>query len=79
MTPAAHASIEDIALHSGFGTTASLRVHFSSRLNTSPTQYRREFSDAETQNGPNDRHRIFDYGTNKQTRQTCRYLHNINN
>ena len=29
--------------------------------------------------GPNDRHRIFDYGTNRKTRETCRYLHNINN
>lgn len=29
--------------------------------------------------GPNDRHRIFDYGTNRKTRQTCRYLNNINN
>ena len=29
--------------------------------------------------GPNDRHRIFDYGTNRQTRETCRYLNNINN
>lgn len=29
--------------------------------------------------GPNDRHRIFDYGTNQQTRRTCRYLNNINN
>ncbi len=28
---------------------------------------------------PNDRNRIFDYGTNRQTRQTCRYLNNINN
>ena len=29
--------------------------------------------------GPNDRHRIFDYGTNRKTRETCRYLNNINN
>lgn len=28
---------------------------------------------------PNDRNRIFDYGTNSQTRQTCSYLNNINN
>jgi len=36
-------SIEDIALKSGFGATASLRKHFSVRLQTSPLQYRREF------------------------------------
>jgi len=29
--------------------------------------------------GPNDRNRIFDYGTNRQNRDTCRYLNNINN
>ena len=29
--------------------------------------------------GPNDRNRIFDYGSNRQTAQTCRYLNNINN
>jgi hypothetical protein len=29
--------------------------------------------------GPNDRQRIFDYGTNQQTRETCRYLNSINN
>ena len=34
---------------------------------------------AERIDGPRDRHRIFDYGSNKKTRQTCRYLHNINN
>ena len=45
-------SIEDIALRSGFGTTASLRKHFSARLSTSPMQYRREFSDTETLNEP---------------------------
>lgn len=28
--------------------------------------------------GPNDRRRIFDYGTNQQTRQTCRYLDRLN-
>ena len=28
--------------------------------------------------GPNDRQRIFDYGSNRQTRETCRYLNNIN-
>ena len=35
--------------------------------------------EAERLDGPNDRHRIFDYGTNQQTRETCRYLNNINN
>jgi hypothetical protein len=34
---------------------------------------------AERLDGPNDRNRIFDYGTNKQTRQTCQYLNGINN
>ena len=34
---------------------------------------------ARRMDGPNDRQRIFDYGTNKQTRETCRYLNNINN
>ena len=29
--------------------------------------------------GPNDRRRIFDYGSNRKTRETCRYLNNINN
>ena len=28
---------------------------------------------------PNDRKRIFDYGSNRQTRETCRYLNQINN
>lgn len=28
--------------------------------------------------GPNDRRRIFDYGSNRQTRETCRYLNNLN-
>ena len=35
--------------------------------------------EAERRDGPNDRNRIFDYGTNRQTRDTCRYLNNINN
>lgn len=35
--------------------------------------------EAERRDGPNDRNRIFDYGTNRQTRETCRYLNNINN
>lgn len=34
---------------------------------------------AQRMDRPNDRNRIFDYGTNRKTRQTCRYLHNINN
>ena len=29
--------------------------------------------------GPNDRNRIFAYGSNQKTRQTCRYLNNLNN
>lgn len=28
---------------------------------------------------PNDRNRIFVYGSNQKTRQTCRYLNNLNN
>ncbi len=34
---------------------------------------------AAQRDGPNDRRRIFDYGSNRQTRETCRYLNNINN
>lgn len=34
---------------------------------------------AERRDRPNDRRRIFDYGTNQQTRETCRYLNSINN
>jgi hypothetical protein len=34
---------------------------------------------AEAIDGPNDRRAIFDYGTNQQTRETCRYLDSINN
>ncbi len=34
---------------------------------------------AERRDGPNDRNRIFDYGSNRQTRETCRYLNGINN
>jgi AraC family transcriptional regulator, transcriptional activator FtrA len=37
-------SIEDVALRSGFGTSTSLRKHFSGNLNTTPMQYRREFA-----------------------------------
>lgn len=29
--------------------------------------------------GPNDRNRIFVYGSNQETRETCRYLDGINN
>jgi hypothetical protein len=34
---------------------------------------------AERRDAPNDRSRIFDYGSNRETRDTCRYLNNINN
>lgn len=34
--------------------------------------------DAERRDGPNDRNAIFDYGTNQQTRETCRYLDRLN-
>lgn len=33
---------------------------------------------AEQIDGPNDRRAIFDYGTNQQTRETCRYLDQLN-
>jgi hypothetical protein len=33
---------------------------------------------AERLDGPNDRQGTFDYGTNKQTRETCRYLDRLN-
>lgn len=33
---------------------------------------------AERIDRPNDRRAIFDYGTNKQTRETCRYLDRLN-
>jgi hypothetical protein len=33
---------------------------------------------AQRMDRPNDRNRIFDYGSNRKTRQTCRYLDNIN-
>ena len=33
---------------------------------------------AERMDGPNDRQAIFDYGTNQQTRETCRYLDRLN-
>ena len=35
-------------------------------------------SQAERIDGPNDRFGILDYGTNQQTRETCRYLDNLN-
>ncbi|HEY0919115.1 SH3 domain-containing protein [Devosia sp.] len=34
--------------------------------------------EAERRDGPNDRQAIFDYGTNQQTRDTCRYLDRLN-
>jgi hypothetical protein len=34
---------------------------------------------AEYYDSPNDRQRIFDYGTNQQTRETCAYLDSLNN
>jgi len=35
-------------------------------------------AEAERRDGPNDRQGIFDYGTNAQTRDTCRYLDRLN-
>lgn len=35
-------------------------------------------SEAERRDGPNDRQAIFDYGTDRQTRETCDYLDNLN-
>ncbi len=35
-------------------------------------------TEAERRDGPNDRQAIFDYGTNRQTRETCEYLDNLN-
>ena len=34
---------------------------------------------AEGMDGPNDRNRIFVYGSNQKTRETCRYLNNLDN
>ena len=34
---------------------------------------------AESMDGPNDRNRIFVYGSNQKTRETCRYLDGLNN
>jgi hypothetical protein len=33
---------------------------------------------AQRMDGPNDRQRVFDYGSNQQTRETCRYLDRLN-
>ncbi len=33
---------------------------------------------AERRDRPNDRQAIFDYGTNRQTRETCHYLDRLN-
>ena len=35
-------------------------------------------AEAERRDGPNDRQAIYDYGTNRQTRETCNYLDNLN-
>lgn len=35
-------------------------------------------NEAERRDRPNDRRGIFDYGTNQQTRETCRYLDRLN-
>jgi transcriptional regulator GlxA family with amidase domain len=37
--------IEDVALKAGFGTSTTLRTHFSQQFNISPTLYRRGFSE----------------------------------
>lgn len=42
-------SIERIAASAGFGTSLSLRQHFSQSLRTSPSAYRREFQEFEGQ------------------------------
>ena len=36
-------------------------------------------SEAEQRDGPNDRNRIFEYGSSQKTSDTCRYLNGINN
>lgn len=36
-------------------------------------------AEAELRDRPNDRRAIFDYGTNRQTRETCEYLDSLNN
>lgn len=35
-------------------------------------------AEAQRRDGPNDRRAIYDYGTNRQTRETCEYLDNLN-
>jgi hypothetical protein len=35
-------------------------------------------SEAEARDRPNDRRGVFDYGTDRQTRETCDYLDNLN-
>ena len=35
--------------------------------------------EAQRMDGPNDRNRIFAYGSSQKTRETCRYLNGINN
>ena len=35
--------------------------------------------EAMRRDGPNDRNRIFTYGSNRNTQRTCRYLNSINN
>ena len=42
--------IEDVARSSGFGSAASLRVHFKASTGISPTAYRRAFADAAASN-----------------------------
>ncbi|MGW6740719.1 GlxA family transcriptional regulator [Streptomyces sp. NPDC055025] len=37
-------AIPDVALRTGFGSAAALRTHFTRRLHTSPTAYRRAFT-----------------------------------
>ncbi|MDX3265870.1 DJ-1/PfpI family protein [Streptomyces sp. MI02-2A] len=41
--------VEDIARRTGFGNAAALRSHFSRRLHTTPTSYRRTFSGRSSQ------------------------------
>ncbi len=45
-------SIEDVARLSGFGNSATLRLHFRRRLGISPTDYRRQFRSASTRTTP---------------------------
>jgi transcriptional regulator GlxA family with amidase domain len=41
-------TIDQIAQHAGFGTTASLRQHFTATTGTSPHAYRRTFHTTDT-------------------------------